>query len=138
MKRLLLVPLMVLVTLVGMVVFSQASDTVSGLQASANSASDAISILQATGNAGVPVKPKMYYLTTKYFDGVDATTACDSGFHMASLSEIQDPSSVQYAPRRTPAYDSPYDSPPYDSPPSDQSSDQFPDHTRWVRRIPHG
>ncbi len=97
MKRLLLVTLMVLMTLVGVVGFSFAA-------------------------------PKMYYLTNNYFLGGDAITACDSGFHMARLSEIQDPSTVQYAPRRTPAYDSPYDSPPLE-----QVSGQFPDHTGWVR-----
>ena len=79
MKRLLLlVALMVLVTLVGMVGFSR----------------------DATA------KPKMYYLTNNYFYGGDAITACDSGFHMASISEIQDPSSLQYADRSTAAYDS--------------------------------
>ena len=93
---------MVLVSLVGMVGFSRA--------------------------AVDPTKAKMYYLTKNSFDGGDAITACDPGFHMAILSEIQDPSTLQYAPRRTPAYDSPYD-----SPPSDQASDQFPDHTGWVR-----
>ena len=128
MKRLLLVALMILVTLVGMVGFSR----------------------DATA------KPKMYYLTVTDFTGGDAVTACDSGFHMASLSEIQDPSTVQYATRSTTVYDSVValtDSPPSnrsitrratvqdslvaltDSPPqaSDPYSDQYPEHTGWVR-----
>jgi hypothetical protein len=98
MKRLLLVAVMVLVSLVGMVGFSRADNA------------------------------KMYYLTKNSFDGGDAITACDSGFHMASLSEIQDPSNVQYAPGRKPAYDSTYEFVPFD-----QASDQFPDHIGWVR-----
>ncbi len=136
MKRLLLVALMVLVTLVGMVGFSRAasdtastsSNAVSALQATANTNNETVSTLQATVNDGVQAKHKMYYLTNNYFYGGEAITARDSGFHMASLSEIQDPGTVQYAPRRTPAYDSPYDSPAFD-----QASDQFPDHTGWVR-----
>jgi hypothetical protein len=48
----------------------------------------------------------MYYLTENSFDGGDAIKACDSGFHMASFSEIQDPSTLQYANRSTAAYDS--------------------------------
>ena len=120
MKRLLSVALMVLVTLVGMVGFSRAaadppmqtvftqvqniqqtlsaiSNAVSALQASANATNGAVSKLQATGIAGVPAKHKMYYLTVTSFTGGDAITACDSRFHMASLSEIQDPSNLQYA-----------------------------------------
>ena len=136
MKRLLLVTLMVLVTLIGMVGFSRVGNAVGALQATVNAGDkyrayydpkEAVAELSATVNAGVPAKPKMYYLTNKYFDGADAITACDSGFHMASLSEIQDPSNLQYAPKPTPVYDS------HDSPPFDQASDQFPDHTGWVR-----
>ena len=56
--------------------------------------------------ARVPAKAKMYYPTVFGFTGGDAITACDSGFHMASISEIQDPSSLQYADRSTAAYDS--------------------------------
>ena len=154
MKRLLLVvALMVLVTLVGMVGVSSAGDpasaisnTVSALHATANPAAGAINASLDTQYdldtvydwetvyalekvyARVPASAKMYYLTTTGFTGGDAITACDPGFHMAILSEIQDPSTLQYAPRRTPAYDSPYDSPAFD-----QASDQFPDHTGWVR-----
>jgi len=130
MKRLLLVALMVLVTLVGMVGVSSAADQASGisnavspLQARANPTTGAVSTLQATANDGVPARAKLYYLTVNSFTGGDAITACGCGFHMASLSEIQDPSKLQYAPRGMPAYDSP----------AFQASDQFPDHTGWVR-----
>ena len=93
MRRLsLLIALMVLVTLVGMVGVSR-----TGI---------AVSTLQAAVNDGAPAKAKVYYLTVNSFTGGDAITACDSGFHMASLSEIQDPSSLQYANRSTAAYDS--------------------------------
>ena len=96
MKRLLLVALMVLVTLIGMVGLSSAA----------------------------AAKPKMYYLTNNYFYGGDAITACDSGFHMASISEIQDPSNLQYATRSTTAHDALVDGEGFE-PPSD--------HKGWVR-----
>ena len=92
MKRLPLLAVISLVTLVGMVGISRA--------------------------AVDPTKAKMYYITAGFFTGGDAITACDSGFHMASLSEIQDPSNLQYAPRVIPAY---------------QASGEYPDHTGWVR-----
>ena len=106
MKQLLLVALMVLVTLVGMVGFSRAGNEVSALQASANATNETVSTLQAPVNAGVPVKPKMYYLTKNTFDGGDAIKSCDPRFHMASISEIQDPSNLQYVNRSTSVYDS--------------------------------
>jgi hypothetical protein len=139
MKRLLLVALMVLVTLVGMVGFSRATESqniqqsmcpviecieVSALQSTTNPTTGAITELVETVNDGVPDRAKMYYLTVTSFTGSSAITACDSGFHMASISEIQDPSSLQYATRSTPAYDAPA----YDQafgPPSG--------HMGWVR-----
>ena len=109
MKRLLLVALMVLMTLIGMVGFSHAGTTVIALQERVND--------------GVPAKAKLYYyLTTTGFTGDEAITACNSGFHMASISEIQDPGNVQYAPGHKIVYDY-----------FDQASDEFPDHTGWVR-----
>jgi len=104
---------MVLVTLVGMVGFSHAQ-------------------FELTVNDGVPASAKMYYLTVTRFTGGEAVTACDSGFHMANISEIQDTSKLEYAPRRTPAYDPPHDSPALDKT-SDEFSDRFPEHTGWVR-----
>ena len=74
--------------------------------------------------ARVPAKAKMYYLTVFGFTGGDAITACDSGFHMASISEIQDPGNLQYANRNTAAYDSLVDGQRL-GPPSD--------HMGWVR-----
>ena len=94
MRRLLLVALMVLVTLIGMVGFSRADNA------------------------------KMYYLTNNYFNGGDAITACVSGFHMAGISEIQDPSNLQYATTGTAAYDALVDGEGFE-PPSD--------HMGWVR-----
>ena len=151
MKRLLSVAVMVLVTLVGMVgvrsaagqnesdVITQLQNiqqtlsavsyyyTVSELQSTANPTNEAVTELLETVNAGVPVKPKMYYLTRNSFDGGDAIKACDPRFHMASISEIKDPSNLQYATRSTPAYDAP----PYDQvfgPPSDDMG-----YIGWVR-----
>ena len=188
MKRLLLVALMVLVTLVGMVGFSRAGNEISTLEA-LTKATNEISTLEAlakatteavteppatvnagteynwtayyypnngavteppaTVNAGLLAKPKMYYLTVTGFAGGDAITACDSGFHMASISEIQDPSNLQYATRSTtrsttvydsivalvdsPSFDQAPDQFTYEFVPFDQASNQFPDHTGWVR-----
>jgi hypothetical protein len=147
MKRLLSVALMVLVTLVGMVGFSRAaadppmqtvftqvqniqqtlsaiSNAVSALQASANATNGAVSKLQATGIAVVAPKHKMYYLTVTSFTGGGAITACDSRFHMASLSEIQDPSNLQYAIVSIPAYE---------VPPVTVESSHLPNHSGWIR-----
>jgi hypothetical protein len=75
--------------------------------------------------ARVPAKAKMYYLTVASFTGGDAITACDTGFHMASIPEIQDSSNRQYDTiRSTPAYDEPSYYQGF-GPPSD--------HMGWVR-----
>jgi len=137
MKRLSVVALMVLVTLVGMVGFSRAGNELSALQATANTTSKAVGTLQATVNDGVPARAKMYYLTVNGFTGGDAMTACDSGFHMASISEIQDPGNLQYAAKGTPAYDVPYDQvygpPSYDAPAYDQGLGPPSNRMGWVR-----
>ncbi len=39
---------------------------------------------------------RQYYLTTSDYTGADADDACASGYHMASLWEILDPSSLKY------------------------------------------
>lgn len=104
MKRLSFVVPIVLVTLVGAVGLSCAGNEVSALQSSAKATNEAVSTLQETINDRVVVKAKMYYLTENTFDGGDAIMACDLGFHMASMSEIQDPSNLQYANRSTAAY----------------------------------
>ena len=71
----------------------------------------------------VPARAKMYYITKNTFDGSDAIKACDPRFHMASISEIQDPGNLQYVTRSTTAYNAPA----YEGfgPPSD--------HIGWVR-----
>jgi hypothetical protein len=144
MKRLLLVALMVLVTLVGMVGFSRAGkapatqsvtpvienkqpsldaisndqiNLVSALQASANATNEAVgglnkALVDIPGNVGVAAaRAKMYYLTENSFDGGDAIMACDPRFHIARISEIQDPSNLQYATRSITVYDSLVDDP---------------------------
>src|SRR5262245_60366073 len=40
-----------------------------------------------------------FYLTKDGFQGNAVLTACDAGFHMASLWEIHDPSNLQYDTR---------------------------------------
>jgi hypothetical protein len=109
MKRLLLGALMVLVALGGMVGFSRAGE--------------AVGTLQATDNASVPSKPKMYYLTKNTFNGGDAIKSCDPRFHMASISEIQDPSNMQYAASLSSAY----------APARDQESVPPNQQDGWVR-----
>ena len=37
-----------------------------------------------------------YYLTTTTYNGANASTACAAGYHMASMWEILDPSSLRY------------------------------------------
>jgi hypothetical protein len=43
---------------------------------------------------------KRYYLTVDQFDGGDADTACDKGFHIASLWEILDFAQLKYDTKR--------------------------------------
>ena len=125
MKRLLSVALMVLLNLVGVVGVSSAEDkAIQTIITELQNKQYAVRALPATVNPGVPVKPKMYYLTKDSLDGGDAIKACNSGFHMASISEIQDPSNLQYANRSTTVYDSLVDGP-SSGPPSN--------HVGWVR-----
>lgn len=51
-----------------------------------------ITCIPSTADAG----RKKYYLTQDNFDGSHALTACDNGFHMASIWEILDPSNLKY------------------------------------------
>jgi hypothetical protein len=118
MKRL-LVALMVLVTLVGMVGLSRAAELqniqqsmcpviecilVSALQATAKATDGAVGTLQATVNDGGKARAKMYYLTKNTFNGGDAIKSCDPRFHMASLSELQGNTELQYATSLSSAY----------------------------------
>ena len=104
MKRLLLVAVMVLVSLVGMVSFSRAAESQNDTP-TMSAMSNTVSTLQEKVNDGVSARAKRYYLTASGFTDADAITACDSGFHIASISEIQNPSNLQF--RGTPAFDSP-------------------------------
>jgi hypothetical protein len=45
---------------------------------------------------GLCTEHRRYYLTKTTHDGANATSACPSGFHMASLYEIYDTASLRY------------------------------------------
>jgi len=70
------------------------------LQSTVNALQTAVNALQTTVNSivtnGVPSRLRRYYLTFQSFDGASALTACEAGFHMASLWEIRDPSNLRY------------------------------------------
>ncbi len=53
-----------------------------------------------------PAEAKIYFLTNDFFDGGSAIKACDTGFHMASISEIKNPNNLRYANRSKTVYDS--------------------------------
>ena len=137
---------MIVVSLVGMVGFSLAGNAVSTLQATANATNGTVGTLQATVNDGdgVPARAKMYYLTATGFTGGEAITACDSKYHMASISEIQAAGNLQYFTRHTPAYDSAdgmtaeeaqkwYRTPALGSSAYDYGMNPPTDHMGWVR-----
>jgi hypothetical protein len=42
------------------------------------------------------LKPRQFYLTRTEHDGAHALSACATGYHMASLYEILDPSNLRY------------------------------------------
>jgi hypothetical protein len=51
----------------------------------------------AAGPPSVQVAPRQYYLTQNdTYDGISADQACATGYHMASIFEILDPSNLQY------------------------------------------
>lgn len=57
----------------------------------------AISVLHQPAAGDPPPRTlRQYYLSTNLANGSQAPTACASGFHMASLAEIIDPSNLQY------------------------------------------
>ena len=43
-----------------------------------------------------PARPRRYYLTTTLHKGNEALTACATGYHMASLWEIHEPTTLRY------------------------------------------
>lgn len=58
-----------------------------------------LGVVHGQGNSGgnSPARgPSRYYLTTTLHDGNEALTACAAGYHMASLWEIHDPTSLRY------------------------------------------
>jgi len=98
MKRLLSVALMVLVSLVGMLGISSAEDkAIQTVITQLQNIQMAAHERPATVNTGVQVKPKMYYLTRDQVNGDQATDACSTGFHMASIFEILGTSNLEYA-----------------------------------------
>ena len=52
-----------------------------------------LAALQASVEA---LQPRTFYLTVDLFDGAQAPDACAPGYHMASLWEIHDPTSLRY------------------------------------------
>ena len=42
------------------------------------------------------LQPRKFYLTTTTHDGLQAPTACTTGYHMASLWEVFDPTGLRY------------------------------------------
>ncbi len=58
-------------------------------------ASDSPAPLAATSG----LRPQ-YYLTTSYYDGSQANTACDPGYRMASLWEVLDTTNLKYNTNR--------------------------------------
>jgi len=72
------------------------NNAMSSLQTTDTAINSAVSSLKVTVNAGVPVRPRRYYLTVGGSSGGEALAACATGFHMASLFEILDPTQLQY------------------------------------------
>ena len=70
--------------------FKVLGDAIQALQQSVNTLQAKVDALQHA------VQPRQFYLTTNSFDGSHAETACASGFHMASLWEIFDTSTLVY------------------------------------------
>ena len=106
MKHLALLLAIVLVSLVGIVGISQAAPDpaiqsiyamVKDIQQQLQLMQQKLDTLQSKVDSGVSVVPKRYYLTAATVKGDQALNACEDGFHMASLFEILDPTSLQYA-----------------------------------------
>jgi hypothetical protein len=89
---------------------SPVSYDVSALQATAEATNEAVggldkAFVDIPGNVGVAAaRAKMYYLTKNTFNGGDAIKSCDPRFHMASLSELQGNTELQYATSLSSAY----------------------------------
>jgi hypothetical protein len=91
MKRLALSIVIVLVILVGTVEVSQsAGPAAQSIPAQLRNLQNSINALSAK------VEPRRFYLTAATHTGASAQQACESGFHMASLYEILDPTALKY------------------------------------------
>jgi hypothetical protein len=104
MKRLALLIAIVLVSLVWMVGVSQSADQgIPGVISQLKLIQQQLDALTEKVNANTP---KTYYLTLGTFKGGEALSACDSahGFHMASLFEILDPTTLRYDQDATRAF----------------------------------
>jgi hypothetical protein len=55
-----------------------------------------IILIVGASTAGAKQKPRKFYLTQGFFTGSQALTACADGYHMASLWEIFDVTSLRY------------------------------------------
>jgi type II secretory pathway pseudopilin PulG len=102
MKRLALLFAIVLVTLVGMIGVSRGAD--SGIPAVLSQLQSIQQKLDALTRAA---QPKRYFITsTDTVQAGDAPNACGTGYHMASLFEILDPTQLQYDTTAPSAYTS--------------------------------
>lgn len=54
-----------------------------------------VAIAKDKDECAVPAM-RQFYLTMQYYDGASALTACEPGYHMASMWEIFDPSNLVY------------------------------------------
>ena len=82
---------LVLLPIAGLLMWVAAAHLASGQR-------DAIDVRsQALQSVGAePGEPRQFYLTTGVHDGSSTTSACASGYHMASLWEILSPSNLSY------------------------------------------
>jgi hypothetical protein len=79
---------LLLAAFLGYLAWNQGAVAASGPQAPLDHARDR----PLASSAGM----RQYYLTMDWYEGDEALTACASGYHMASLWEILDPSNLKY------------------------------------------
>jgi hypothetical protein len=60
----------------------------------------AVSALALTRSTDSVLAPRLFYVTPGLFAGNQVLTACASGYHLASIWEIRDPSNFAYDTRR--------------------------------------
>jgi hypothetical protein len=71
-----------------------------GISAPASALSDRNAVNHNVGPSTAGIRNRRFYLSKNSPHGSGATTACDSGFHMASLSEVLSPSALTYDQER--------------------------------------